>query len=76
MLKRKLWTLTLVFCSIAGSVFPAAAQSGGAFEIKSSVVAAGGNRSAGGSFTLEATAGEAVAGTESTGGSFALASGY
>lgn len=51
------------------------AQSGGSFTITKSVIAGGGDRSAGGTFVLDATIGQAITGT-STGGTFVLSSGF
>jgi len=52
------------------------AQSGGAFTIEKSVIAGGGGRSASGSFLLNGTIAESVAGARSTGGTFDLAGGF
>ncbi|MGB7209090.1 MAG: hypothetical protein WBD27_10560, partial [Pyrinomonadaceae bacterium] len=53
----------------------ASAQSGGQFAIKKSVIAGGGGRSLGGTFTSDGTIGQPVAG-ENNGGSFRLNSGF
>jgi hypothetical protein len=52
------------------------AQSGGAFEIKPSVISSGGGASSGGAFSLVSTVGEPLAGTVSNGASFNLTSGF
>src|SRR5437899_5103310 len=51
-------------------------QSGGTFVIQKSVIAGGGDRSTGGSFIVDGTIGQTVAGTQSTGGTFSLQSGF
>ena len=51
-------------------------QSGGTFTITKSVIAGGGGRTTGGTFTLDGTIGQSVAGTNSTGGTFSLISGF
>ena len=53
-----------------------AQSSGGAFEIKQSVVANGGGRATGGSFTLDGTAGQSAAGEQMTGGNFSVSNGF
>ena len=54
---------------------PITAQSGGTFSITKSVIAGGGGRVAGGTFTVDGTIGQSVAGTTSAGGAFSLKSG-
>ncbi len=51
-------------------------QSGGNFTITQSVVAGGGQGSAGGAFTLDGTVGQAVAGNAVSGPPFAVTSGF
>ena len=51
-------------------------QSGGTFVMEKSVIAGGGTKSTGGTFTLEGTIGQSVAGITSTGGTFHLQSGF
>jgi hypothetical protein len=52
-------------------------QTGGSFEIKQSVVAAGGGpNSVGGNFSVDGTAGQNLAGTISSGGNFNLIGGF
>jgi hypothetical protein len=60
-----------LLCSTAGI-----AQSGGTFTITKSVIADGGGRATGGTFTVDGTIGQSVAGGPSTGGTFSLASGF
>lgn len=55
---------------------PALPQSGGSFEIRKSVIAGGGGRSAGGAFVADGTVGQSVAGTTSTGGTFSIGGGF
>lgn len=52
------------------------AQTGGGFEIKPSVISAGGGMSSGGSFSVVSTIGEPLAGTNSLGGNFSLLAGF
>lgn len=52
------------------------AQTGGAFEIKPSVIAAGGGAGSNGSFTVNSTIGESLAGANLSGGSFSVSSGF
>lgn len=60
----------LVACSVAG------AQSGGNFTITKSVIAGGGGNSTGGTFVVDGTIGQAVAGTTSTGSTFEVSGGF
>ena len=62
--------LSLV-CSLALS-----AQTGGAFEIKQSVISNGGGASSGGAFGVVSTIGEPLAGNVSTGANFSIAGGF
>lgn len=57
-------------------LIPVFAQSGGAFVIQKSVIAGGGARSASGTFMLDGTLGQSVAGTTSSGGAFQLGGGF
>ena len=52
------------------------AQTGGDFTITQSVIAAGGENSAGGDFLVDATTGQAVAGGIKRGGQFAATTGF
>src|SRR5688572_927579 len=52
------------------------AQSGGQFTITKSVIAGGGGRATGGTFTVDGTIGQSVAGGPSTGATFTLISGF
>lgn len=65
--------LIVAFCLAANS---AAAQVGGRFQIESAAIAAGGETSAGGRFSLPATAGQTFAGDVSYGGVYTLAGGF
>lgn len=51
-------------------------QSGGSFEIEKSVVASGGNTSAGGGFTLESTSGQNILDATPQGGTFQIFTGF
>lgn len=56
---------------------PVLAQSGGAFEIIQSVVAGGGGQdSAGGTFSLDGTVGQSIAGNASSNSTFSVTSGF
>ena len=65
-------------CLFILAVFAATlpAQSGGTFQIEKSVIAGGGGQTAGGTFTLDGTIAEPVAGTTSAGGTFELGGGF
>lgn len=52
------------------------AQSGGTFVIEKNVIAGGGGSAAGGTFALDGTIGQSVAGTTSSGGVFSVDSGF
>jgi hypothetical protein len=52
--------LSCLFLLLAGTAFP---QSGGAFQIRRSVISPGGGLATGGAFSLDSTIGEPVAGT-------------
>ncbi len=71
-MQKKLLFMTILFAS-GLTVF---GQSGGTFEIRQSVVASGGESGAGGSFTVNSTVGQAVAGGGQSGGQFAATSGF
>jgi hypothetical protein len=68
-------------CLLAAGIFSfinhrAQAQTGGNFTITQSVIAGGGQNSAGGAFSVDGTVGQAVAGANLTGGMFSLAVGF
>lgn len=72
MIKKLSATILLLLISIVG-----AAQSGGNYEIKQSVIASGGgSNSAGGNFTLGGTTGQTNAGTNSTASNYSLRGGF
>src|SRR5438094_1473882 len=52
------------------------AQSGGTFVMQKSAIAGGGDRSTGGSFIVNGTIGQTVAGTQSVGGTFSVQTGF
>ena len=65
------------FCLLIATLSVAAlSQSGGNFTMNKSVIAGGGGHASGGSFVVDRTIGQSVAGTTSTGGSFSLGSGF
>jgi len=70
-MKAVLVTVTLFVLSI-----PAVAQSGGSFTITKSVIAGGGGRAAGGTFIVNGTIGQPLAGGPSNGGTFSVTSGF
>lgn len=75
-MKNKLFILTWMFLLTAFSV-SAQISSGGAFELSQSVIAGGGvTNAAGGTFTLDSTIGEAIAGTTSTNSPYAVRGGF
>src|SRR5580765_7393832 len=55
---------------------PLAGQSGGTFTITKSVSAGGGGTASGGTFSMDGTIGQPLAGTTSNGGTFSLQSGF
>ena len=64
------------FITIILATIPAFPQTGGNFEIEKSVVASGGNTSAGGDFTLESTSGQNVLDATPQGGTFQIFTGF
>src|SRR5690349_20461911 len=68
-------TVSLLF-GLALLISPTMSQSGGTFVIQKSVIAGGGDHSTGGTFILDGTIGQAVAGTQSSGGSFNVVGGF
>jgi hypothetical protein len=73
---KKLWNTALLLAAVVGGSLAVFAQSGGSFEIKQSVISNGGGRTSGGSFAVDATIGQTVAGNQSDGGNYSLQSGY
>ena len=63
----------MCFALMCGDVL---SQSGGSFQIEKSVIAGGGGQTVGGTFTLDGTIAEPVAGTTSAGGTFELGGGF
>lgn len=72
---KKQISLILIITLFSG-VSIADAQSGGAFTITPTVIAGGGGESSGGSFKIEGTIGQAVAGTNSTNSPFSVRGGF
>src|SRR5687768_1746236 len=54
----------------------ASAQQGGTFTVTKNVIAAGGGRVSGGSFAVDGTIGQPLAGAPSSGAAFTLISGF
>lgn len=74
-----MWKLRTTVCLVSVVITTLTnidAQSGGAFQIDKSVIAAGGGKATGGSFTIDGTTGQNVAGNRSTGGTFEIGSGF
>lgn len=65
-----------LFIVTMGLILSVTAQSGGPYQITRSVIGGGGGASSGGSFDLQGTIGESVAGTTSTGGMFTVGGGF
>lgn len=66
-----------VLFTVHFSLFTAAAQTGGQFDLSHSVIAAGGGSSStGGTFNVSGTVGQHVAGTSSNGSTFDLHGGF
>lgn len=74
--RRSNWQISSILFVLFSFAVSIAAQSGGAFVIQKSVIAGGGGRSAGGTFTLDGTIGQPVAGSSSSGGGYDLAGGF
>ena len=73
---RKPYITAFTILSIAACSIFTLSQSGGTFVIQRSAIVAGGDRSSGGTFTLDGTIGESIAGTTSSGGIFQLGGGF
>lgn len=73
---RRIFTLATIFSIAILFSLNAFAQSGGPYEIKSSVIAGGGGSSGGGTFSVEGTIGQSLAGGQMTGSPFAVSSGF
>lgn len=73
MTTRAIFTVLLLLLALSGLT---SAQTGGPFAITQSVIAAGGERSTGGSFTLDSTSGQPVAGNAASGTPFIITSGF
>src|SRR5215212_5850322 len=71
-IRRKILLIVLVL-SCSTVVFT---QSGGTFAITKSVIAGGGGRATGGSFIVDGTIGQSIAGTQSNGANFSIISGF
>jgi hypothetical protein len=69
----KILAMVVILLGATSGIF---AQSGGTFVIEKSVIAGGGGSAAGGSFVLEGTLGEPLAGRTSTGGVFEVSGGF
>jgi hypothetical protein len=65
---------TALFFCISAVNFPA--QTGGTFQLEQTVIAAGGGRNSGGSFALDATVGQTLAGGVSQGVRFSVQNGF
>jgi hypothetical protein len=72
-MKKSLYLSILMFAVAAIST---PAQTGGTFTITKSVIGGGGGRTSGGTFTVDGTIGQPIAGTTSTGGTFDLKGGF
>lgn len=66
----------ILFVALSLFVISSNAQSGGSYQITQSVIAAGGQNSTGGSFSLDGTIGQTLAGEDSTGSMFSVSSGF
>src|SRR5215213_11298914 len=73
--KKLLYVLAIAAIAVGQAAY-ARAQSGGVFAIQKSVVANGGGRVSGGSFTVESTVGQSLAGVKSDGAGFTILSGF
>src|SRR5262245_12041931 len=75
-MRSMLFKLCLSVAIVGLSATSGLGQSGGAFAIRSSVVASGGGRSTGGAFAVTGTLGQPAAGGPLSGGAFAVGSGF
>lgn len=67
----------ILFIVFALFSLPALAQTGGTYDLSHNVIASGGgSSSSGGSFSIDGTSGQGIAGTVSTGGSYSLRAGF
>ena len=73
---RMMKNLTIALAIALSMIGVASAQSGGQYTVEKSVIAGGGGTSAGGTFSLQGTIGQAVAGGPSTNSPFSLRSGF
>lgn len=74
--KAKVYFVFFISLCLCASVANFPAQSGGNFAITQSVIAPGGRTSNGGSFAVDGTIGQTVAGTNSSGEQFAVSGGF
>ncbi len=67
---------SILIVALSLFVISSYAQSGGTYQITESVIAAGGQNSTGGSFSLDGTIGQSIAGNSLNGAPFAVTSGF
>ncbi|HEX8196462.1 MAG TPA: carboxypeptidase regulatory-like domain-containing protein [Pyrinomonadaceae bacterium] len=75
-MKKRIILVAILTVMLLQGIPGFAQSSGGAFEMKQTVVASGGRASSGGVFSLESTIGQPLAGNLSQNGSFSLVSGF
>ena len=68
--------ISLTLFIVVNFAISIAGQSGGTFVMQKSVIAGGGGQAVGGTFVLDGTIGQSVAGVKSTGGGFELGGGF
>src|SRR5690349_24696684 len=73
---KKLWKTGVLLSALLCGSMAATAQTGGNFEIKQSVIAPGGGRTAGGNYTVDATIAQTIAGDQSASGNMTEQTGY
>lgn len=74
--ERRLFKVVAIFSIAVLFSLNMVAQSGGPYEIKSSVIGGGGGSSSGGTFSIDGTIGQAAAGGPATGSPYSVNSGF
>jgi len=73
---KNIFGLIISFTFLSGGIASAQIAEGGSFTLEQSVIATGGGKSSGGSFTIEGTAGQSIAGTRSADSTKGLHGGF
>jgi len=75
-MRSKFFYLIIAILWITSEVSSAAAQAGAPYDLSHAVIAGGGGHSTGGTFIVDGTVGQNLAGTLSIGGGYALRGGF